>query len=88
MPLGLFADRDPLGDDPLPPPSSHAVLTGTVRETSKLQNEETAAPYHWLLVQCADATFDIVADPQLMPADLTAGSMVQIGCLFFGRLVG
>jgi hypothetical protein len=88
MPIGLFAERDPHADGPVKPPSSHALLTGTVVEHSRLQNEETGAPYHWFLVQCADASFDIVADPQLVPNDLAAGVLVQVGCLFFGRLIG
>jgi hypothetical protein len=88
MPLGLFTDRDPHGDDEAQPPSSHALLTGRVVEHSVLKNEETGGSYHWLLVQCADATFDIVADPELVIGDLPAGSIVEIGCLFFGRIVG
>ncbi len=88
MPLGLFGNRDPQGDGPAPPPSSNAVLTGRVVEHSKLVNEETGVVYNWLLVQCADATFDIVADPAVVTSELAVGTIVQVGCLFFGRLLG
>lgn len=88
MPLGLFGDRDPHADGPLQAPSSHALLTARIVEHSKLTNEETGLAFHWLLVQSADATFDVVADPILVPTDLEAGSVVEIGCWFFGRILG
>ncbi len=88
MALGLFAGRDPHSDQAPPAPTSNALVTGRVVEATKLTNEETGAPFHWLLVETADATFDIVAEPSLVPANLAAGAMVQIGCLFFGRLIG
>jgi hypothetical protein len=88
MAIGLFAGRDPHSDEPPPAPTSNAVLTGRVVEHSKLANEETGTAFHWLLVETADATFDIVADPELVPLDLAAGVTVQIGCLFFGRILG
>jgi hypothetical protein len=86
MAIGLFAGRDPHSDEMPSAPNSNAVLTGRLIECSKLTNEETGAPYHWLLVETADATFDIVADPQLVPRDLVTGATVQIGCLFIGRI--
>ena len=57
-------------------------------EYSTLSNEETGEEFHWFLVQSADATFDIVADPAVVPKGVQIGDIVQIGCLFFGRIVG
>ena len=59
-----------------------------VLEHTKLSNEETGADFHWFLVRSADATFDILADPELVPVGIATGMIVQIGCLFFGRIVG
>lgn len=88
MPLGLFGDRDPHADGPMQAPSSHALLTGTIREASKLVNEETGGTFHWLLVETSDAVFDIVADPLIVPAGMVPGAMVEVGCWFFGRILG
>ena len=70
------------------PPSSNALLTARVVEHTTLTNEVTGAAFHWFLVQTADATFDILADPVLVPPGISAGTLLQVGCLFFGRIVG
>jgi hypothetical protein len=88
IPLGLFPARDPHNDDLPPVPSSNAALTGRVIDCSQLTNEESGVPFHWLLVETGDATFDVVADPELVPAGLATGMTVHIGCLFFGRMIG
>lgn len=87
MPLGLFGNRDPLGDAPLAPPSSNAMVTGRIAEHSRLENEETGAVFHWLLVRTADAAFDIVADDELVVGTFAPGAIVEIDCLFFGRIL-
>ncbi len=87
MPLGLFQERDTDDDADPVAPSSHASLTGRIVEHSRLVNEESGGSFHWLLVQCGEATFDVVADPRLVPDDLTPGTLVQVGCLFFGRIL-
>ncbi len=88
MSIGLFPNLSPSSNDSNAAPSSNALLTGRVMEYSTLSNEETGEEFHWLLVQSADATFDIVADPAVVPKGMQIGDIVQIGCLFFGRIVG
>jgi hypothetical protein len=88
MPVGLFPDLAGADDGNQHTPSSNALLTARVVEHTKLVNEETGAAFHWLLVECADATFDIIADPQLITGEFPPDTMVQVGCLFFGRILG
>lgn len=83
LPIGLF--RDPASATANP--SSQALLTGQILEQSRLVNEETGAAFHWLMVQCTDATFDVVADPRCMPAELKIGALVEVAAVFFGRLL-
>lgn len=82
MALGLFSARE---HDAAP--SSHALLAGRVVDHSQPVNEESGQRFHWLLVETAGATFDVVADPSLVPTDLGPGCMVEIGCWLFGRLL-
>jgi hypothetical protein len=88
MSIGLFPNLSASGGGASDAPSSNALLTGRVVELSTLMNEETRANFHWLLVQSPDATFDILADPALVPANVAVGDVIQVGCLFFGRIIG
>ena len=88
MSIGLFPNRSQTGDVRGTSPTSNALLTGRIIEQTTLSNEETGSHFHWFLVQSADATFDILADPDLVPKDIAVGEIVQVGCLFFGRIVG
>ncbi len=88
MSIGLFSNMGSASGEANDPPSSNALLTARVLEHTKLSNEETGADFHWFLVRSADATFDILADPELVPVGIATGMIVQIGCLFFGRIVG
>ena len=88
MSIGLFSDMGLGKGTANDPPSSNALLTARVVEHTTLTNEVTGADFHWFLVQSADATFDILADPVLVPSGVTVGTLLQVGCLFFGRIVG
>ncbi len=88
MSIGLFPKLSATADGASDAPSSNALLTGRVVEQSALTNEETGAGFHWLLVQSPDATFDVLADPELMPETVAVGDVIQVGCLFFGRIIG
>lgn len=87
MSIGLFPNMRPTAGGEGEAPSSNALLTGRIIEHTTLSNEATGAQFHWFLVQSADAAFDILADPELVPAGIAVGAIVQIGCLFFGRIV-
>lgn len=84
IPMGLFAlaagDQD--GDGV---PSSTAIFTGRVKEHETLVNEETERPFHWLLVESLEATYDVLADPEAITGDIVVGGTVEVAGLVFGR---
>lgn len=86
MAVGLFTARNQHGVEA--PPSSNALLTGTVVDSSELINEETGAPFRWLLVRCAEQSFDILADPEVISGDVRIGSVVEVATVLFGRITG
>lgn len=86
MAIGLFTAKDQDGEAAAP--SSSALLTGEVIDCSELINEETGAAFRWLLVRCAEQTFDILADPDAINGVVKTGSIVEVATVFFGRIVG
>ena len=69
-------------------PASQALLIGDVLEHRLLTNEVTGRPFHWMLVASADeATFDILADPDVVTGEIKVGGTVEAGCLLFGRFL-
>jgi hypothetical protein len=69
------------------PPSSDALLTGTVIEHRLMADQDGGTPFLWLLVDSLGATFDVVADPAIVTGTIAEGSTVDIGCTMFGRLL-
>jgi hypothetical protein len=88
IPLGLFssASSEPEASGSTPP-SSSALLTGEVIEHRLLVNEVTGRSFHWMLVDGLDATFDVLADPEVVSGDIVPGGTVEVACLFFGRFL-
>jgi hypothetical protein len=91
IPIGLFAaaeaDAAQSGGAPTAP-SSAALLTGRIVEASRMTNEATDKDFYWLLVESLDATFDLVADPEIVTGEVHAGSIVEATVWLFGRLSG
>ena len=87
VPVGMFAAAMDGEADETPPPSSAALLTGEVLEHQLLTNEETGRSFHWLLVESADATFDILADPEVVTGNIVFGGTVEVACLLLGRFL-
>jgi hypothetical protein len=90
IPLGLFASS--MGDDVgttkgAKAPSSAALLTGKVLKHAKLANGNEQPSYHWLVVESLDATYDVVADPDVVEGEPVEGAIVEVGCVLFGRLL-
>lgn len=85
IPLGQFAELEDC--DSRAPPESTALLTGRVLEHRRLTNEATGADFHWLLVESFAATYDVVADPEIVTGEIVAGGTVEVGCVLIGRLV-
>lgn len=89
IPMGLFAAASASGEEDQPgPPSSTAILTGRVGAHQLFTNEETSQKFHWLLVECLDATFDVVADPSIVTGDVVVGGTVECACWIVGRVLG
>ncbi len=86
IPMGLFAlAASESSEDRLEAPSSTAILTGKVVEHVRHENEETGQPFHWLLIESLDATYDCVADPQAVTGDIVVGGTVEVAAMLFGR---
>ncbi len=93
IPIGLFAaaeaDAAGAGAGSVPAaPSSAALLTGRIVEASRMTNEATGKDFHWLLVESLDATFDVVADTEIVAGELSAGAIVETTVWLFGRCIG
>lgn len=68
-------------------PSSAALLTGRVAEHRVLTNEVTGRQFHWLCVESLEASFDVVADPDVVSGTIIEGGTVEVACVFFGRML-
>lgn len=68
-------------------PSATALLTGTVRAHHLLTNNNTGRDYHWLTVDSLAASFDILADPEVVSGEIVTGGVVEVACWFFGRIL-
>ena len=89
IPIGLFAAASATEErDADEPPSSTAIITGRVLEHRLLTNEATAQCFHWLLVESLDASFDIVADPDVVTGEIVNGGTVECACWLVGRVLG
>lgn len=85
IPVGQFAEGSEEGSAATP--QSTALLTGRVSEHRRHVNEATGIAFHWILVESLAATFDIVADPEIVTGEIVAGGTVEVGCVLFGRLI-
>jgi len=80
VPLGLFQDTDT-------PPSASALVVGRVVRNREAVNEITGQPFHALVVEGLDATYDIVADPNAVEGAIARNGTVEVTCTLFGRLL-
>lgn len=96
IPLGLFGDGEaetanaasPGGDnDNETPPEPMALLTGIVRAHKILTNEASRRTFHWMRVESLIATFDLVADPEIVSGTIKEGSIVETIAWLFGRVL-
>lgn len=94
IPVGLFAQSarstsDNDGDDsPQEPASPAALFTGRVLKHLELTNGRQQTPFHWLVVESLDATYDVVADPEVISGSmLREGATVEVSGMLFGRLL-
>jgi hypothetical protein len=90
IPMGLFAaaqNEEGGADSALEAPSSAALLTGKVLEHRRLTNEATGNDFLWLLVESLEATFDIVADPNVVSGEIVDGGTIEAAVWMFGRIL-
>lgn len=95
IPMGIFAassaDQEPgdklAGEKSELAPSPTAMLTGIVTAHHVLINAETGRKFHWLVVKSFEASFDIVADPEVISGEIVEGGVVEVACWFFGRIL-
>lgn len=101
IPIGLFNSDDADGDagetgdaaagadqgSPSSPPEPTAWLTGIVREHRVLENEVTGRPFHLLSVETLAATFDLVADPDIVTGEIAPGAIVEAMAWMFARIL-
>ncbi len=88
IPIGLFNDAD---EDAAPTaasaPEPTAWLTGIVRAHRLLENEATGRSFHWLSVESLAATYDLVADPDIVTGVITEGRIVEVMAWMFARVM-
>lgn len=96
IPLGLFRDGEadaadgdaPGGDnDNDTPPEPVGLLTGIVRAHRTLTNEATGCSFHWMRVESLIATFDLVADPEIVTGEIAEGRIVEALAWMFARVL-
>ena len=62
-------------------------MTGKILEYRAFTNEASGKDFVWLLVESLEATFDIVADPDVITGELKAGSTIETAVWMFGRFL-
>lgn len=87
LPMGLFAAATTGEPSTTVQPSSTAIITGRVVEHARLHNEATGHAFDWLLVESYGASFDIVADPELVRGTNAMGATVEAACWLVGRVL-
>jgi len=88
IPVGLFAAAaEDDATESANPASATALITGRVREVSRLTNEATGLPFFWLLVESHEATFDVVADPSIVHGEIKCGGNIEALVTLFGRIL-
>ncbi|MDX2287522.1 MAG: hypothetical protein NW217_01695 [Hyphomicrobiaceae bacterium] len=91
FPVGLFAAAAATGDEATDAeaaaPSSHALLVGVVTAVALHTNEMTGQTFLALSVDSLEATFDVVAAPDVVTGQVVKGGIVQAACWMFGRLL-
>lgn len=82
IPSGLFT---PEGTRPAAP-EAMAIFTGEVLESAVCRNDVTGALFLWALVDTVGGTYDVVADPELLPQPPPAGGVLSGTFWLSGRL--
>ncbi len=84
VPLGHFAEKEECGEEA---PESTALITGRIAEARRHTNEATGHDFFWLLVESLEASFDVVADPDIVDGEIVEGGTVLVSGILIGRLL-
>ena len=84
IPIGHFTEKEDCGETA---PEATALMTGRVVECRRHTNEATGHDFHWLLIDSLAATFDIVADPDIVTGEIVEDGIVVVSGILFGRLM-
>lgn len=88
IPIGLFGDvQEDVAPTDAAAPEPTAWLTGIVRAHRRFENEATGRPFHWMSVESLAATFDLVADPDIVTGEITEGAIVEAMAWMFARVL-
>ena len=91
VPIGLFAaavdNTSAMDSRSAAAPSSNALLTGRIAGHRRFTNEAIGRDFLWLLAESLEATFDIIADPEIVKGEIVQGGTVEVSCLLFGRFL-
>jgi hypothetical protein len=88
IPIGLFNDADEkVNPTAASSPEPTAWLTGIVRAHRLLENEATGRAFHWLSVESLAATYDLVADPDIVTGEISEGVIVEVMAWMFARVL-
>ena len=88
IPIGLFNDPDEEdGGAEQKQPEPVVWMTGVVRAHRQLNNEVTGRPFHWLRVESLAATYDLVADPDIVTGEISEGKIIEAMTWMFARVI-
>lgn len=87
IPIGLFNDPDQGEAAAEAAPEPTALLTGIVRSHRLLRNEVTDRDFHWLEVESLAASYELVADPDIVLGEIREGAIVEAFVWMFARVM-
>ncbi len=82
IPTGLFSDSGERAETPM----AYAILSGHVITSETRRNELGGAQFHWAMIESFGGTYDVVIDPQQIPALPQPGAVISGSFWLSGRL--
>lgn len=67
-------------------PTAHALMVGRLLGTEKLTNQLTNQPFYRVLMETPAGPLALLVEPDLMPAQVADGSILQVGAWISGRI--
>ena len=67
-------------------PTAHALIVGSLLDSSEITNELTGKVFHRILMETPAGPLDLLVEPDLMPEAPEKGQILQVGAWISGRL--